>query len=90
MIALTLCIQGFSLIIKSDFPYLLNRTQKLKINENFRDKIDIKFGLPQGFVSGLLLFNIDVIDLITNAKILMLQVMLMTQHRIYVQQTYLV
>ena len=49
-----------------------------------------QFGVTQGSVLGPLLFNVDMINFFTNAKILMLQVMLMTKHRIHVQQTYLV
>ena len=42
--------------------YLSNRTQPIKINENFSDKTDIEFGAPQGSALGPLLFNIDIVD----------------------------
>ena len=78
------------LSLKLIYSYLSNRTQRIKIKENFSDRTDIEFAVRQGSVLGPLLFNIDMIDLFVNVKILMLQVMLMTQNRIHVQQTYLV
>ena len=42
---------------------LSNRTQRIKINENFSDITDIDFGVPRGSVLGKILFNIDMIDL---------------------------
>ena len=45
------------------YTYLLNRTQRIKINNNFSDTTDIEFGVPQGSVLGPLLFSIDMIDL---------------------------
>ena len=77
------------LSLKLIYSYLSNRTQRIKINESFSNITDTEFVVPQGSVLVSLLFNIYMIDLFTNAEILMLQVTLMTQHRIQVQQTYL-
>ena len=78
------------LSLKLLYSYLSNRTQRIKINGNFSDRTDIEFGVPQGSILGPILFHINMVDLFTNAKIPVSQVMLMTQHRIHVQQTYLV
>ena len=49
--------------LKLIFSYLSNRTQGVRINSSYNRKSDIKYGVPQGSVLGLLLFNIDLIDL---------------------------
>ena len=45
------------------FSYLHNRTHQTKINECFRERSRIEQDVPQGSILGLLLFNIDLIDL---------------------------
>ena len=77
------------LSLKLLYSYLSNRTQRIKISENFSDRTDIEFGVPQGSILGPILFNINMI-FFTNAKIPMSQVMLMSQNHVHVQQTYLV
>ena len=44
------------------YSYLWNRTQRVKINKDFSDRTDIKFGVPQGSILVPLLFNIDITD----------------------------
>ena len=72
------------LLLKLIYSYSSNGIQQIKISDNSSDKTDTEFGVTQGFVLEPLLFNIDMIDVFTNSKILMLQVMLMTQHRVHV------
>ena len=45
------------------YSYFSNRTNRIKINEDFSDRTDIEFGVPQVSVLGLILFNINMIDL---------------------------
>ena len=42
------------------YLYLSNRTQWIKINKNFSDRIGIEFDAPQASVLESLLFNIDI------------------------------
>ena len=77
------------LSLKLLYSHLSNRTQRIKISENFSDRTDIEFGVPQGSILGPILFSINMI-FFTNAKIPMSQVMLMSQNHVHVQQTYLV
>ena len=59
----TLHAYGFSLeslIIQS---YLINRIQRVKINSLFSEYSNVESGVPQGSISGLLVFNIFICDL---------------------------
>ena len=44
--------------------YFLNRKQRVKLGSAISEQIDILIGIPQGFISGLLIFNIFINDLI--------------------------
>ena len=55
---------GFQIdALKFIYDYLSNRKQRVKINETFSSWKDIEFGVPQGSILGLLLFNIHLCDL---------------------------
>ena len=53
---------GFTLSLRLLCSFLSNRTQRIKINENFSDRTDIEFSVPQGSILGPILFNINMID----------------------------
>ena len=48
---------------RSNFSYLRSRTQSVRINDNYSNKREIMYGVPEDLVLGLLLFNIDLVDL---------------------------
>ena len=50
------------LSLKLLYPYLSNRTQRIKINRNFSDRTDIEFGVLQGSILEPISFNINMID----------------------------
>ena len=45
------------------FSYLQNRKQRIRLNNNYSEWIDILFGVPQGSILGPLLLNIFLCDL---------------------------
>ena len=48
---------------RSNFSYLRSRTQSVRINDHYSNKREIMYGVPEDLVLGLLLFNIDLVDL---------------------------
>ena len=44
-------------------PYLKHRSKRTKIHDCFRARSNIEYGVLQGSILGLLLFNINIIDL---------------------------
>ena len=44
------------------FSYLSNRTPRVKIKTSYSDISSIEHGVPEGSISGPLLFNIDLIE----------------------------
>ena len=55
---------GFSLpALRLINDYLLNREQRTRINNSYSTWVEIVFGVPQGSILGLLLFNIFLTDL---------------------------
>ena len=46
-----------------NFSYLRSRTQSVRINDNYSNKREIMYGVPEDLVLVLLLFNIDLGDL---------------------------
>ena len=51
------------LSLKLLYFYLLNQTQRKKINECFSNRTDIEFRVPQVSILGQILFDINMIDL---------------------------
>ena len=45
------------------YDYLKGRFQKIKVGFSFSSELDISYGVPQGSILSLLLFNIDICDL---------------------------
>ena len=50
--------------LKLIYDYLNGRSQKTRVGSLFSSELDISFGVPQGFVLGPLLFNINICDLL--------------------------
>ena len=51
------------LSLKLLYFYLLNQTQRKKINKRFSNRTDIEFRVPQVSILGQILFDINMIDL---------------------------
>ena len=58
---------GFSLLAARLMPsYLFNRKERTKINSRYSSWEEIPFGVPQGSILALLLFNIFICDLFSS------------------------
>ena len=51
------------LSLKLIFSYLSNRTHRTKIKECFSNRLKIEYNVPQGQILGLLIFNINSVDM---------------------------
>ena len=54
--------------LKLIFSNLSNQTQGVRINNSYRRKSEIKYGVPQGLVLWPLLFNINLIELFLESE----------------------
>ena len=51
------------LSLKLIFSYFSNRTHRTKIEECFSNRLKIEYNVPQGQILGLLIFNINSVDM---------------------------
>ena len=54
---------GFKRSLILIYNYLSNRKQRVKINDSFSPWSEILFGVPQGSILGILVFNIFICDM---------------------------
>ena len=54
--------------VKLIYDYLSGRTQRTKVNNSFSKLLEIMFGVPQGSILGVILFNIYIDDLFFSAE----------------------
>ena len=64
LIAKLFCYRVSPTALNLIHSYVTNKTQRIKINNSFIRRSSVEYGVPQDWVLGAFLFNIDLTDLL--------------------------